>query len=91
MTGFSFRDVSGAINDAADAPAEAGNMPEQHAVTGSKDLMEKVKQTVSLSRPRQTSNMRQRHRCVMMLTRPEIGLVSRAARFFICCACKMTH
>ena len=33
---------------AADAPAEAGNMPEQHAVTGSKDLMEKVKQIVSL-------------------------------------------
>ena len=33
---------------AADAPAEAGNMPEQHAVTGSKDLMEKLKQIVSL-------------------------------------------
>ena len=75
---------------AADAPAEAGNMPEQHAVTGSKDLMEKVKQTVSLSRLRQTSNVRQRHRCVMMLTRPEIGLVSRATRFFTCCARKMT-
>ena len=76
---------------AADAPAEAGNMPEQHAVTGSKDLMEKVKQTVSPSRLRQTSNVRQRNRCVTVLTRPEIGLVSRATRFFICCARKMTH